>query len=87
MLAAINAATTKTKAIESYVNRKVEEYKKSLDTASLPQEEVEKSVAKYKESIKDEANEYGERFVENSQKEEHDKIGRASCRERVSSPV
>lgn len=73
MLAAINAATAKTKAIESYVNRKVEEYKKSLDTASLPQEEVEKSVAKYKESIKDEANEYGERFVENSQKEEHDK--------------
>lgn len=73
MLAAINAATTKTKAIESYVNRKVEEYKKSLDTASLPQEEVEKSVAKYKESIKDEANEYGERFVENSQKEEHDR--------------
>ena len=71
MLAAINAATTKTKAIESYVNRKVEEYKKSLDTAALPQEEVEKSVAKYKESIKDEANEYGERFVENSQKEEH----------------
>lgn len=73
MLAAINAATAKTKAIESYVNRKVEEYKKSLDTASLPQEEVEKSVAKYKESIKDEANEYGERFVENSQKEEHDR--------------
>ena len=71
MLTAINAATTKTKAIESYVNRKVEEYKKSLDTAALPQEEVEKSVAKYKESIKDEANEYGERFVENSQKEEH----------------
>lgn len=71
MLAAINAATAKTKAIESYVNRKVEEYKKSLDTAALPQEEVEKSVAKYKESIKDEANEYGERFVENSQKEEH----------------
>lgn len=73
MLAAINAATAKTKAIESYVNRKVEEYKKSLDTAALPQEEVEKSVAKYKESIKDEANEYGERFVENSQKEEHDR--------------
>lgn len=73
MLTAINAATAKTKAIESYVNRKVEEYKKSLDTAALPQEEVEKSVAKYKESIKDEANEYGERFVENSQKEEHDK--------------
>lgn len=73
MLTAINAATAKTKAIESYVNRKVEEYKKSLDTASLPQEEVEKSVAKYKESIKDEANEYGERFVENSQKEEHDR--------------
>lgn len=71
MLTAINAATAKTKAIESYVNRKVEEYKKSLDTAALPQEEVEKSVAKYKESIKDEANEYGERFVENSQKEEH----------------
>lgn len=71
MLTAINAATTKTKAIESYVNRNVEEYKKSLDTAALPQEEVEKSVAKYKESIKDEANEYGERFVENSQKEEH----------------
>lgn len=71
MLAAINASTTKTKAIESYLNRKVEEYKKSLDTAALPQEEVEKSVAKYKESIKDEANEYGERFVENSQKEEH----------------
>lgn len=71
LLTAINTATAKTKAIESYVNRKVEEYKKSLDTASLPQEEVEKSVAKYKESIKDEANEYGERFVENSQKEEH----------------
>lgn len=71
MLTAINAATAKTKAIESYVNRKVEEYKKSLDTAALPQEEVEKSVAKYKESIKDETNEYGERFVENSQKEEH----------------
>lgn len=71
MLSAINAATAKTKAIESYVNKKVEEYKKSLDTAALPQEEVEKSVAKYKESIKDEANEYGERFVENSQKEEH----------------
>lgn len=73
MLTAINAATAKTKAIESYVNRKVEEYKKSLDTAALPQEEVEKSVAKYKGSIKDEANEYGERFVENSQKEEHDR--------------
>lgn len=73
MLAAINAATAKTKAIESYVNRKVEEYKKSLNTAALPQEEVEKSVAEYKESIKDEANEYGERFVENSQKEEHDR--------------
>lgn len=71
MLAAINAATVKTKAIESYVNRKVEEYKKSLNTAALPQEEVEKSVAEYKESIKDEANEYGERFIENSQKEEH----------------
>lgn len=71
MLTAINAATAKTRAIESYLNRKVEEYKKSLDTASLPQEEVEKSVAEYKESIKDEANEYGERFVENSQKEEH----------------
>ena len=71
MLSAINTATAKTNAIESYVNRKVEEYKKSLDTAALPQEEVEKSVAKYKESIKDEANEYGERFVENSQKEEH----------------
>lgn len=71
MLTAINSATAKTKAIESYVNRKVDEYKKSLDTAALPQEEVEKSVAKYKESIKDEANEYGERFVENSQKEEH----------------
>lgn len=71
MLTAINTATAKTKAIESYVNRKVEEYKKSLDTAALQQEEVEKSVAEYKESIKDEANEYGERFVENSQKEEH----------------
>lgn len=71
MLTAINAATAKTNAIESYVNRKVEEYKKSLDTAALPQEEVEKSVAEYKESIKDEANEYGERFVENYQKEEH----------------
>lgn len=71
MLAAINTATAKTNAIESYVNRKVEEYKKSLDTAALPKEEVEKSIAKYKESIKDEANEYGERFVENSQKEEH----------------
>lgn len=73
MLTAINAATAKTKAIESYVNRKVEEYKKSLDTAALSQEDVEKSVAEYKESIKDEANEYGERFVENSQKEEHDR--------------
>ena len=73
MLTAINAATAKTKAIESYVNRKVEEYKKSLDTAALPQEEVEKSVAEYKESIKDEANEYGEKFVEHSQKEEHDR--------------
>lgn len=71
MLIAINSATAKTKAIESYINRKVEEYKKSLDTAALYQEEVEKSVEKYKESIKDEANEYGERFVENSQKEEH----------------
>jgi len=71
MLAAINAATTKTRAVESYINRKVEEYKKSLDTAALPKEEVEKSVTEYKESIKDEANEYGERFVENSQREEH----------------
>ena len=71
MLTAINAATTKTKAIESYINRKVEEYKKSLNTAALTQEEVEKSVAEYKESIKDEANEYGEKFVENSQREEH----------------
>lgn len=71
LMTAINTATAKTNAIESYVNRKVEEYKKSLDTAALPQEEVEKSIAKYKESIKDEANEYGERFVENSQKEEH----------------
>lgn len=71
MLAAINAATTKTKAVESYINRKVEEYKKSLDTAALPKEEVEKSVTEYKESIKDEANEYSERFVENSQREEH----------------
>lgn len=71
LLTAINLATAKTKAIESYVNRKVEEYKKSLDTAALPQKDVEKSVAEYKESIKDEANEYGERFVENSQKEEH----------------
>nr|DAL48735.1 MAG TPA_asm: hypothetical protein [Caudoviricetes sp.] len=66
MLTAINAATAKTKAIESYVNRKVDEYKKSLDTAALPQEEVEKSVVEYKESIKDEANEYGEKFVERS---------------------
>lgn len=73
MLTAINAATAKTKAIESYVNRKVDEYKKSLDTAALPQEEVEKSVVEYKESIKDEANEYGEKFVERSQKEEHDR--------------
>ena len=73
LMTAINTATAKTNAIESYVNRKVEEYKKSLDTAALPQEEVEKSVAKYKESIKDEANEYGERFVENSQKEDHDR--------------
>lgn len=71
MLTAINAATAKTKAIDSYINRKVQEYKKSLDTAALSKEEVEKSVAKYKESIKDQANEYGERFVENSQKEEH----------------
>ena len=73
LLTAINTATAKTKAIRSYVNRKVEEYKKSLDTAALPQEEVEKSVAEYKESIKDEANEYGEKFVERSQKEEHDR--------------
>lgn len=73
MLAAINTATAKTNAIESYVNRKVEEYKKSLDTAALPQEEVEKSIAEYKESIKNEANEYGEKFVERSQKEEHDR--------------
>lgn len=73
LMTAINTATAKTNAIESYVNRKVEEYKKSLDTAALPQEEVEKSVAKYKESIKDEANEYGERFVENSQKEDHNR--------------
>lgn len=71
MLAAINVASMKTKATESYINRKVEEYKKSLDTASLPEEEVNKSVAEYKESIKDEANEYGERFIENAQREEH----------------
>lgn len=73
MLTAINTATTKTKAIESYISRKVEEYKKSLDTAALTQEQVEKSVTEYKESIKDEASEYGEKFVENSQKEEHDR--------------
>lgn len=71
MLAAINVASMKTKATEAYINRKVEEYKKSLDTASLPEEEVNKSVAEYKESIKDEANEYGEKFIENSQREEH----------------
>ena len=71
MLAAINVAEMKTKATESYINRKVEEYKKTLDTASLPEEEVNKSVAEYKESIKDEANEYGERFIENAQREEH----------------
>ena len=71
MLAAINVAEMKTKATESYINRKVEEYKKTLDTASLPEEEVNKSLAEYKESIKDEANEYGERFIENSQREEH----------------
>ena len=71
MLAAINVAEMKTKAIESYINRKVEEYKKTLDTASLPEEEVNKSVAEYKESINDEANEYGERFIENTQREEH----------------
>ena len=71
MLAAINVAEMKTKATESYINRKVEEYKKTLDTASLPEDEVNKSVAEYKESIKDEANEYGERFIENAQREEH----------------
>lgn len=71
MLAAINAATMKTKATEAYINRKAEEYKKTLDTASIPEEEVNKSVAKYKESIKDEANEYGEKFIENAQREEH----------------
>ena len=71
MLAAINVASMKTKATEAYINRKVEEYKKSLDTASLQEEEVNKSVAEYKESIKDEANEYGEKFIENSQREEH----------------
>ena len=71
MLAAINVAEMKTKATESYINRKVEEYKKTLDTASLPEEQVNKSVAEYKESIKDEANEYGERFIENAQREEH----------------
>lgn len=71
MLAAINVAEMKTKATESYINRKVEEYKKTLDTASIPEEEVNKSVAEYKESIKDEANEYGERFIENAQREEH----------------
>lgn len=71
MLAAINVASMKTKATEAYINRKVEEYKKSLDTASLPEEKVNKSVAEYKESIKDEANEYGEKFIENSQREEH----------------
>lgn len=71
MLAAINVAEMKTKATESYINRKVEEYKKILDTASLPEDDVNKSVAKYKESIKDEANEYGERFIENAQREEH----------------
>lgn len=71
MLAAINVASMKTKATEAYINRKVEEYKKSLDTVSLPEEEVNKSVAEYKESIKDEANEYGEKFIENSQREEH----------------
>lgn len=71
MLAAINVAEMKTKATESYINRKVEEYKKTLDTSSLPEDEVNKSVAEYKESIKDEANEYGERFIENAQREEH----------------
>lgn len=71
MLAAINVAEMKTKATESYINRKVEEYKKTLDTASLPEDDVNKSVAEYKESIKDEANEYGERFIENAQREEH----------------
>ena len=71
MLAAINVAEMKTKAIESYINRKVEEYKKTLDTASIPEDEVNKSVAEYKESIKDEANEYGEKFIENAQREEH----------------
>lgn len=73
MLAAINVAEMKTKATESYINRKVEEYKKTLDTASLPEDEVNKSVAEYKESIKDEANEYGERFIENAQREEHNR--------------
>lgn len=71
MLAAINVAEMKTKATEAYINRKVEEYKKTLDTASTPEEEVNKSVEEYKESIKDDANEYGEKFIENSQREEH----------------
>lgn len=71
MLAAINVAEMKTKAIEAYINRKVEEYKKTLDTASLPEEQVNKSVAEYKESVKDDANEYGEKFIENAQREEH----------------
>lgn len=71
MLAAINVAEMKTKATEAYINRKVEQYKKTLDTASIPEEEVNKSVAEYKESIKDEVNEYGEKFIENAQREEH----------------
>ena len=71
MLAAINTATMKTNVVQDYINRKTEEYKKSLDIASLTEDEVNKSVAEYKESIKDEANEYGEKFVENSQREEH----------------
>ena len=71
MLAAINTATMKTNAVQDYISRKTEEYKKSLDIASLTEDEVNKSVAEYKESIKDEANEYGEKFVENSQREEH----------------
>lgn len=71
MLAAINTATMKTNAVQDYISRKTEEYKKSLDIASLTEDEVNKSVAEYKESIKDEANEYGEKFAENSQREEH----------------
>ena len=59
-----------------------ESLKANLNQANQKNKSLEKDIksltdnydglqAKYKDSIKDEANEYGERFVENSQKEEH----------------